>query len=99
MKTIYKFPIYIDKLNTILANSAEFIHFERQEEGLMVWAIVDTDKPSTYHCIIVVGTGWDISRYTLKKHIGTVQTSGQYVWHAFEIEDPTQEILKRHERS
>lgn len=83
MIRVYKYPVGV-RLNYISTHEdAKFIKIDQQQDGLHIWAIVDTNKPTAAAIINVVGTGWDIEDKNI--YIDTVQTKDGYVWHAFQL--------------
>jgi len=92
MKIIYKYELNSTNCQIIpLPQDAKILSIQNQrrnnDEGLCLWAIVETDNPPELIEIIIEGTGdilfWDVDtfKYTF---ISTVQVQNdQFVWHIF----------------
>ena len=81
VKNIYKYgPFYPDVVQEIPADPY-YVGFQSGE--LYVWACHDDeleDGESLWE-VIFIGTGWPIADDYI--YIGTVQSKGGFVWHAF----------------
>lgn len=89
MTTIWKFPFPVTDTvaidmpvgASILAH-LEPARLEQGEHGLVLWAVVDPDKPTETRVFHVVGTGNPMPDGTLN-YIGST-LAGPFVWHVFE---------------
>lgn len=94
MRTIYKYPLGVTGEQKVsLPEGAEPLcvqvqtvpaaGFSRQPiEQLVLWALVDTDKPSKDMTISIFGTGNPVAM-DLGLYLGTVQMNSGLVWHVF----------------
>lgn len=85
MKTIYKYSVS-PGMNTVeIPVFPKFLHFGYQpDQGMQVWALVNTDLPLYPFTIRVIGTGWIAEGLEEFNFLGTCQTSEGLVFHAFE---------------
>ncbi len=66
--------------------------YDWEPKGLYLWATVNTNSEEVERQILVVGTGWDLTKLykqmkdekVFGEHLGTVQ-DGDYVWHVFKV--------------
>jgi hypothetical protein len=85
MKSIWKFPIEItDEQKIALPITGKIISVQVQHGTPCIWAMVDTEEPTSERTFIIHGTGHpcicDASEF-----IGTFQVScGDLVFHLFE---------------
>lgn len=86
MITIYKYylgpPIQIPQ-------DAKILSVQAQGDGIYLWALVDTDKPTVTRVFTRIGTGWNLSDETdlfNQTYISTVQDRDGFVWHIFELQ-------------
>jgi hypothetical protein len=81
--TIFKFPIYIGKGQTIqVPKGAQFLTANEQDGALWVWALVNPVAQNEPAVISVFGTGFTIPQIPLL-HIGTIFCRDGMVWHVF----------------
>lgn len=91
MKTIYRYVLVIeDEQDVNMPFGHRILSVKRHREHpsrLEMWALVDTDTPSTVKKISIRGTGHPMQGNE-GQFIGTVQThDGMFVWHVFETEN------------
>ena len=90
MRTIHKFQLEMaDQQVVVMPTGADIIAVDKQRghEGLMVWAIVDTEGTETEERSFAIhGTGHPIvDDASGGTHIGTVLAeNGALVWHVFD---------------
>lgn len=83
MIVIYKYPIEItDEQTVTMPLDAGVLSCQVQGGRLVLWAMVDTDRPSFPKTIYVFGTGNPVPEVRMR-FIDTVQLNG-LVWHVFE---------------
>lgn len=85
MKTIYKYPIQIDREQQILMlEGAEIIRVGLDPRGVpCVWAEVEiTNDPEKWE-VAIVGTGQTLPD---GKHLGSF-LYGEFVWHVYRMND------------
>ena len=86
MKTIWKYPLTLDDLQTIeMPKGSKILHVEFQEtiEAPCLWALVDPQKDKERIRLVTHGTGYPV-RDTTGKHLGSYQMrGGQLVFHVF----------------
>lgn len=92
MKTIYKYRLEPEDDNDMVLSKAidmptilDILRIDKQENSVMVWAMVETDSPVKPKKFAIYGTGREINPCLCLKYINTFFTNN-YVWHAFEIE-------------
>ncbi len=86
MNTIYKYPIKVVDMQTVLIPSgAEILCAQMQNGVLCLWARCCSENEPKPRSISVNGTGNPIDGNYFHKYIGSVQ-DGYFVWHVFEIE-------------
>ena len=78
MKTIYKYPAY---LNVAMPIGARIIRVGQQEGSAYIWAIVDPNADTEPRNFFVAGTGAGLPDSS--EYIGTFE-EGVFVWHVFE---------------
>lgn len=86
MKTIYKYPVGIDRFVIELPASAEFLSVQIQRDEPQMWFVVSPNETMTQSRIFVTrGTGHLIDGDP-GKYLGTFQLDeGLLVFHLFEI--------------
>ena len=86
MKTIYKYPLPLDRIQSVSMPADALIRsVGKQGDDLMLWAEVDTNAPHKTRTIEIFGTGHSIPEDmgASRAYIGTVQ-AGFFVWHIYE---------------
>lgn len=88
MRTIYKFPIPMDRFELDLPMNHEVVHVGEQGNKPMMWVELDAMAERVPTMFQVVGTGWDmgarIDKNELSWHVGT-WVQGPWVWHLYEV--------------
>ncbi len=89
MKTIYKYSLPINGVQTILMpKGADILHVDHQDidssANACIWALVDTDATPVPRHFKVFGTGHEFDLDTDWQYLNTYQIGG-FVWHVFEI--------------
>jgi hypothetical protein len=88
MKAIWKYNIDIsDVCHVAMQQGAEILSVQQQGGWIVMWAIVDTEKPIEKRTFLLYGTGHTIPEIpdAGRKYIGTVQLrGGALVLHIFE---------------
>ena len=92
MITIYKYHLDRDHVHVKSRNAhvLEFLSVQIQHDEIVLWALVDTEKPANYADIYVLGTGWNLgtkreSWLTKANFVDTVQDPDGLVWHIFGV--------------
>jgi hypothetical protein len=88
MKRIYKYKLENASTQRIpMPEGAQILCAQVQNGGICIWALVDPDAPGKQERTIhVYGTGWDIGRTELLRHIDTIQfENGALIFHVFEV--------------
>ncbi len=70
----------------LLPQGALILDIQYQQDVLMLWALVDPEKPGENRSFVVFGTGWTLSADHSYKYWKTIQ-QGAFVWHIFEVID------------
>lgn len=90
MRAIYKYNVdwfnNFDAVNgvaVIMPREARILKIDMQNDKVVVWAIVDTDRLDATRRINIVGTGHKIT-FDTKNYIGTFY-AGTFVFHAFDL--------------
>lgn len=86
MRAIWKFPLEIkdEQIVKMPLNSYILCVQEQPENGLCLWAIVDTSEKRIGCNICIYGTGHKLPDERIERdYIGTVQMKDGYVWHVF----------------
>jgi hypothetical protein len=86
MKTIYKYPLDIADYQSIkIPQDANILSILYQGEILVLYALIETEKPLELRGILIEGTGnpFPESESDNIRFIGTVQSPFGYVWHVF----------------
>jgi hypothetical protein len=94
MKTIYRYDAAIKDCIRIELPGADacIIHVapsDRINNGIALWAIVDTSEQTWPHFVYVRGTGHELGTAEDKQHIGTVNIAGTMWFHVFSGEVQT----------
>ena len=85
MRTIFKYPIAMLERTTLhIPKGAKLLCVAEQNGAWFLWAEIDTSKLPTKREIVIVGTGQPMLKDAAMWYIGTIHTSGGYVWHVFE---------------
>ena len=83
MKTIYKYKLLLDDVQTVeMPVGANILSAQMQNGELCLWAEVDDEKPTEYRSIWIYGTG-HLMDDALVRYISTVQDRS-FVWHVYE---------------
>lgn len=94
MRTIYRYPLEIDDVQTIRAPGlVRFLSVDGSRGTIELWALVDTALPEREHEVRIVGTGNpfpDEIRFGGFEHLGHAIThNGAFVWHVWANPYPT----------
>jgi hypothetical protein len=87
MNVVYKYrlmpstPVVVE-----MPRYSRVIHVGAQDDGPVLWALVDTDQPKERFEFWVYGTGHPIDVARPKLHLGSVQTESGFVWHVFAVD-------------
>lgn len=86
MKSIYKYPIEIKGVNTVvMPGGAKVLSIQMQGEIPTIWAMVDPDsRPFIERKFQIIGTGNSIPDDFKGEYITTFQER-IFVWHIFEV--------------
>lgn len=89
MKTIYKYKLEVTDEQVIqLHSDYKILSVKEQYSELVLWAVVDTEKPKTNVTISIVGTGHEIKErdelFSYWEYIDTVMSYNGLVWHVFD---------------
>lgn len=83
MRTIWKYPVYIQRHQEIRMPRGAILLTIRMQGGTpMLWAWVDDGEPQEPRKIAMYGTGWDDVEGS--RYIASIQTEA-LVWHFFEV--------------
>ena len=74
MQTIHKYPFNLDTVFLSIPEGGNLLHCAKQNDGLYVWALVDTENILRAHMIDVSVTGG--SAPTGMKYVGTFFDNG-----------------------
>lgn len=85
MRTIWKFPLRLEDIQTVMMpGGAVILSVQAQHGVICIWAIVETTAIKTTRSFSILGTGHDASfPVSSLKFLGTV-LMGAFVWHVFE---------------
>lgn len=86
MKKIYKYPVEVADVQTILLPlGAQILTVQEQNGQPYIWAIVNPETDSEPRRFRLYGTGYNIETDNVLKYIGTFQLlCGRLVFHLFE---------------
>jgi len=86
MKKIYKYPVEVADVQTILLPiGAQILSVQEQKGKPYIWAIVNPETDSEPRRFRLYGTGHNIETDNVLKYIGTFQLlCGRLVFHLFE---------------
>lgn len=86
MRKIYKYPVEVADIQTILLPlGAQILSVQEQNGQPYIWAILDTETDSEPRRFRLYGTGHNIETDNVLKYIGTFQLlCGRLVYHLFE---------------
>lgn len=86
MKRVYKYPVEITDVQTILLPiGAQILSVQEQDGRAYLWAIVNPETDSEPRRFRLYGTGHNIETENLLKFVGTFQLlGGRLVFHLFE---------------
>ena len=91
MRTIWKFPIYMEETQTIqVPINPRFLTVQTQGGSApALWAMVYDDAPKVQYTLKVVGTGWNADHIlTHDEYVGTYELmEGTLVFHVFVSKD------------
>jgi hypothetical protein len=90
MRTIHKYrlqvPDDIREASLIMPQGARMLSVQEQQNRIMLWAEVDTERPPATYRFSIYGTGHPIDEDNPGRYIGTVlQMGGNLVWHIFDL--------------
>lgn len=90
-KVVYKYPI--EDVNNIITLTTPkdaldlFVNFDPKIRKVCLWCLIDKDEKEEVHrSLLIMGTGYDIKGWRIKRHIGSCQAFGTEFYHLFEIE-------------
>jgi hypothetical protein len=84
-------PFYMD-----LPKHARILTVQRQHDGVVIWALVNTKDEITKRTFVALWTGREFpdDQFHLA-YIGTIQfNDGDTVWHIFELRDLLESMVK-----
>ncbi len=88
---IYKYNIPImDDFYIEMPINAEILSFQEQSGKFYIWAAHEKDSQTEMRRFSMIGTGSEFDKKSIKKYIGTIQTTPNhwnviFVWHLFEM--------------
>ncbi len=87
MRTIYKYLLTEDYFpEAELPEGAEILSFNKNKDGLCIWAMVDTGNKPVYRKFRLVATGQQMELNDNCNYIGAVHDyCGGLVFHLFEV--------------
>lgn len=93
MNTIYKYNLEItDRQYIHMPDKYKILSVQEQNGLLTMWAIVDTNQPTSGAQIHIIGTGNPIDEpdklFEYWEFIDTVQSNNGLVWHVFDNKAP-----------
>ena len=87
MNVVYKYRLMPGSPSVVeMPKYARVVYVGAQDDGPVLWALVDTEQPIERREFWVYGTGHTIDVSRPKVHIGTCQTESGLVWHVFELD-------------
>lgn len=91
-KTIYKYTFQGPEAIFDIAEDAEILTIQLQNNSVQLWALVDIDKPTTKRSFLGIATGLHLetileSNEEIKQYIATVQLDNGLVFHFFETKN------------
>ncbi len=90
-KTIYKYPLNLDKTIVSMHEGSQVLTAQMQGSGITLWCIADTSKPLEKRTFDVFDTGNPLpDTADVSNWVATVQDGG-FVWHIFELAIPVGE--------
>lgn len=87
MRTVYKYPLSLDREQTLkIPAGSNIISAQFQTGTLCVWAEVETVYPFEMRTVWIIGTGHELPPVQrAPRYISTVQQlGGALVWHIYE---------------
>ena len=91
MQTVHKYHLdfTVSTIEILMPKKARILYGAKQEEGLVIWASVDTEEDAVIRRFRIYGTGWAMEEpMESLVHISTIK-DGILVWHLFEVKDST----------
>lgn len=91
MKTVWKYPLSLDKTQVItMKRGAKIIAVQRQgsrqEDSMFIWCLVDTEQPNEERKFFLAGTGEHLNGDVLLEYVATIQFIREgFVIHLFEM--------------
>jgi hypothetical protein len=85
MRAIHKFELPgVGENEVQLPRNADILHVRMQQDRLRLWALVDDEAQMETRRVVLLGTGWEVpGDVGASDYLGTFQTDGGFVWHAF----------------
>lgn len=82
--SIWKYPLKLTDEQIIEMPAGTPLSVGEQDGQLMLWALVEPDKPMLARRIRIIGTGHPIDgERVLGSFLGTIQSNLGLVWHIF----------------
>ena len=87
MRTIHKQQLkLVDRQELTMPAGAVIVNVAMQHGAITVWYVCDPKAGPDVRTFLVVGTGWDFDLEDADpKHVATVLTDNEFVWHVFEV--------------
>ena len=85
MKTVWKFPLDLNRLSYVrMPTGYEILKIDCQDDQPMIWALVDPEAPMDTHGFLIRGTG-----HPVPDGMGHIASffQGPFVWHVFQRKD------------
>ena len=87
MRIIYKYKVVFGSYSELdLPKDAQILKIDEQKDEIVLWALVNPDKPIITRKFKIEGTGYPIEEKENLEYINTFYTNNnELVWHVFEI--------------
>lgn len=87
-RAIWRYPLSafgrnLSQVDITMPKGAVVLHVGLQLDIVTLWAEVDPGAPAEARSFEIHGTGWEFQAEG-RKHLGTVITADQFVWHVYE---------------
>ncbi len=81
----YALPMYGEIMELELPKDCAICDVKHQDNGIYLWAMIDTHAAFEKRKFIIYGTGWQINDIEKLHFLKTIHAFDGLVWHVFEV--------------
>lgn len=83
MKVVHKYVLKAhEQQEVVVPENATPLHVMAQRENIVLYMLVDPERPKVPRKVMILGTGWPTKKEPVG-YVGTVVTEISLIWHVF----------------